>query len=68
VALRAEDRRFRDMNLHLGCGDRRLAGFEHIDARADCNPDHIADVLALPFEDNSAGLIYFSHGRTTAPG
>jgi predicted SAM-dependent methyltransferase len=50
------------MKLHLGCGDKRLDGYEHVDARAECNPDHVADVMALPFDENSAELVYFSHG------
>lgn len=50
------------MKLHLGCGYKRLEDFCHVDARAECGPDKVADVLELPFEDDSATLIYFSHG------
>ena len=50
------------MKLHIGCGFKRLEGWEHVDARAECNPDHVADVLELPFDDGSAEEVYFSHG------
>ena len=50
------------INLHLGCGNRYLPGFIHI----DCNPfDHLDHICQLddlaPIETNSANLIYASH-------
>lgn len=50
------------LKLHLGCNDKRLPGFVHVDARAEVHPDKVADVLELPFDDQSVELIYFSHG------
>lgn len=55
------------VNLHLGCGSRFLDGYVHVDARADCHTDHVADVMALPFDDDSAEIIYFSHGLEHIP-
>lgn len=55
------------LKLHLGCNDKRLPDFVHIDARPECCPDKIADVMELPFEDNTAELVYFSHGLEHIP-
>lgn len=51
------------LKLHLGCGDKRLPGFFHVDARSEVNPDLVADVINLSqFANNSVDLIYFCHG------
>jgi predicted SAM-dependent methyltransferase len=52
------------MKLHLGCGDKRLPGFIHVDARAMPGIDVVCDLSnGLPmFRDNSTELIYWSHG------
>lgn len=50
------------VNLHIGCGDKILPGFVHIDIRALPNVDHVvsADRLTM-FRDNSVDLIYACH-------
>jgi len=50
------------VKIHLGCGFRRLPGYVHVDVRAEYEPDHIGTAQALPFDDNAASLLYFSHG------
>jgi len=51
------------VKIHLGCGTKRLPGYTHVDARAEVEPDHVADVLDLAcFDADSADLIYFCHG------
>ncbi len=50
------------MRIHLASGDRRLPGFIHVDRRAECKPDIVADWNALPFKDSSIALLYFCHG------
>lgn len=50
------------MNLHLGCGCRRLDGFVHIDSRPEVEPDHVSDITNLTeIDDNTADLIYACH-------
>ncbi len=50
------------IKIHLGCGFRRLDGFVHVDVRAEYEPDKIGTAQKLPFEDDTAELIYWSHG------
>ena len=51
------------LKLHLGCAEKRLPGFVHVDIRPEVKPDHVADWLNLSFAaDHTADLIYFSHG------
>jgi predicted SAM-dependent methyltransferase len=51
------------LKLHLGCAEKRLPGFVHVDIRPEVKPDHVADWLDLSFaQDHTADLIYFSHG------
>lgn len=48
--------------LHLGCGERVIDGFIHVDARSLPNVDVVTPLEHLTmFEDNSAALIYASH-------
>jgi len=50
------------MKLHIGCGDRYIPGFVHIDVRKLPHIDFVtsADKLDM-FGDNSADLIYTCH-------
>ena len=48
--------------LHLGCGDRHIAGFFHIDLEPHEHVDHVGPVDNLDFiPDGSVDLIYASH-------
>lgn len=50
------------IQLHLGCGERYIPGFIHIDVRKFPHVDHVASVDKLDmFEDNSVDLIYACH-------
>ena len=48
--------------LHIGCGDKYIPGFIHIDARKLPHVDYVtpADKLDM-FQDNSVDLIYNCH-------
>jgi predicted SAM-dependent methyltransferase len=48
--------------LYLGCGERFLPGFVHIDLADFPHVDHRHDIRTLPMiADDSVGLIYSSH-------
>lgn len=50
------------MKLHLGCGNRYIPGFVHIDVLELPHIDHCCDVSDLGFiTDNSVKLIYGCH-------
>lgn len=50
------------MKLHLGCGNKYLAGFTHIDLAEGEHIDFRLDIGGpLPFPDSSVDLIYSSH-------
>jgi predicted SAM-dependent methyltransferase len=49
------------MKLNLGCHVWKLDGFTNVDIDPKMNPDVLADVLKLPFEDNSVDEIYAGH-------
>jgi len=50
------------IKLHLGCGNRYIPGFFHIDAYDDNHIDHVCSIDNLEFiEDESVDLIYASH-------
>ena len=49
------------MKLNLGCNDFKLKGFINIDIDPRVNPDVVADVCKLPYEDNSVEEIYAGH-------
>ena len=50
------------MKLHLGCGDRYIPGFFHIDGFDGPHIDHVCSIENLSFiESNSIDLIYSSH-------
>ena len=48
--------------LHIGCGDRHIPGFIHVDVRKLPHVDYVtsADKLDM-FEDDSVDLIYSCH-------
>lgn len=49
------------LKLHLGCGEKYIPGFLHVDMM---NYEHIhfnGSVCCLPYEDNSTSLVYASH-------
>jgi ubiquinone/menaquinone biosynthesis C-methylase UbiE len=50
------------MKLHLGCGERFIPGFVHVDAHAYPHVDHQAKAENLAFVENgSTDLLYASH-------
>ena len=49
------------MKLHLGCGQRYIPGFVHVDAQAAAHVDIVGPVERLPLVDGCASLIYASH-------
>jgi predicted SAM-dependent methyltransferase len=50
------------MKLHLGCGNRYIPGFFHIDGFDAPHIDHVCSIENLSFiESNSIELIYSSH-------
>lgn len=51
------------MKLHIGCGERYLPGWKHLDARKFPHVDYVTDKLdALDmFADNSLEEIYACH-------
>ena len=56
------DNNKKEIKLHLGCGERYIPGFIHIDVRKFPHIDYVALVDKLDmFEDNSVDLIYACH-------
>jgi predicted SAM-dependent methyltransferase len=51
-----------DVKLHIGCGERYIPGFIHIDVRKLPHVDYVtsADKLDM-FKDNSVDLVYACH-------
>jgi predicted SAM-dependent methyltransferase len=49
------------VKLHLGCGQRHIPGFIHVDAMPAPHVDIVGPVEKLPFNDACASLIYASH-------
>lgn len=50
------------LKLHLGCGDKFIPGFEHVDSTHFRHLDHCADVANLyMYENETADLIYACH-------
>jgi predicted SAM-dependent methyltransferase len=50
------------IRLHLGCGEKYIPGFVHVDVLPYDHVDHIAQVDSLDFiDDQSVDLIYASH-------
>ena len=51
------------MKLHLGCGEKFLPGYVHVDARKFPHVDYVTDKLdnLNMFADNSVDEIYACH-------
>ena len=51
------------MKLHIGCGEKFLPGYTHVDARKFPHVDYVTDKLDQldMFKDNSADEIYACH-------
>lgn len=51
------------MKLHIGCGERYLPGWKHLDARKFPHVDYVTDKLddLNMFADNSVSEIYACH-------
>jgi SAM-dependent methyltransferase len=46
------------MKLNLGCGHRKLKGYENIDDRKEVKPDKVLDVTeGLPYKKNSVEVV-----------
>lgn len=45
------------MKLNLGCGEDHRDGWKNIDIRDDVDPDVVADISDLPYQDNSIDTI-----------
>jgi predicted SAM-dependent methyltransferase len=52
----------KSIKLHLGCGEKFIPGFIHVDSRKFSHIDYVASADKLNmFKDNSADLIYACH-------
>lgn len=60
--LKGRDEEMNEVKLHLGCGNRYIPGFVHIDIRKLPHVDCVASADKLDFlNDNSVDLIYSCH-------
>ena len=46
------------MKLHLGCGDKKIKGYINIDVQETPEVDLVADIMQLPYKNNSIDVIY----------
>jgi len=51
----------KSIKLHLGCGQRHIPGFVHIDVQPAPHVDIVGPVERLPMDDASVSLIYACH-------
>lgn len=49
------------MRLHVGCGERRLPGYQHVDLRHLHGLDAVADLVHMPFGTDSVVEVYACH-------
>lgn len=49
------------ISVNLGCGDHKAEGWVNIDIAPEVEPDIVASILDLPFEDNSIDRVYVGH-------
>jgi predicted SAM-dependent methyltransferase len=49
------------VQLHLGCGERKLGTFINIDVRPTSATDIVCDFMALPYPEMSVDTIYMCH-------
>jgi predicted SAM-dependent methyltransferase len=51
------------MNLHLGCGYKKMQGWINVDSLEKVNPDQVVDLRmwVWPWKDNSVYAIYAHH-------
>lgn len=49
------------IKLNLGCGPQLMKGFVNVDSSEEEKPDVVADVVKLPYEDDSVDEIFASH-------
>lgn len=49
------------MKLNLGCGEYPADGWTNVDSYPGVNPDVVADLVSLPFDDGSADAVYCGH-------
>lgn len=51
------------MKVNLGCGDKpcQAVGWTNVDSFEGVEPDIVADVMDLPFDDGSCEMVYAGH-------
>jgi len=49
------------VKLNLGCGEYRQEGWTNVDSYPGVNPDVVADLASLPFDDAVADAVYVGH-------
>ena len=51
------------MKVNLGCGDKpcQAVGWTNVDSFEGVEPDIVADVIDLPFDDGSCEMVYAGH-------
>jgi hypothetical protein len=59
--MRSRLKRETDLRLHLGCGQKRLAGFINIDRHRSHATDYVGDIASLPCSPRSVERIETYH-------
>ncbi len=47
----------KELKINIGCGTSKVPGYVNIDLDPDVNPDLIADINKLPYDDDSVSCI-----------